>query len=102
MEIILASLLVILIIAVVITYSVFSWGVVLYKFWYWFLIPVFTGLPEISYYAAVGLVFVVSLFKTTMPSLKKEVTDTKVTTINFFINPWIVLLIGYLVYLFIK
>ena len=56
-------LIVILIIGVLLTYTSFMGGLVVYKFWYWFLLPVFHDLPHITYAQAVGLMFFIGLFK---------------------------------------
>jgi len=65
-------LLIILIVGALLTYSSLMGGLVLYKFWVWFVLPVFTELPEISFGQAVGLMFVISLFKATSGSSKDE------------------------------
>ena len=81
--------------AIFILYKSFSWGFVLYKFWYWFLLPVFTELPEINFYEAVGLMLFLSLFK------NNKVTENENEKINWkqvFLLPWLTLLIGLLIH----
>lgn len=53
-------------------WSIFSWGYVCWKFWYWFVIPVFPTLPHISWLQAAGLMFFISLFKGSPAQFIKE------------------------------
>jgi hypothetical protein len=89
-------------------YSSLSWGVVLWCFWDWFLIPVFPTVPELGYWKAVGLMFVIDLFKNQVfhpqPTFKPEfVTDDgkKSQMIATYISPWVVLLVGLFIQWFI-
>lgn len=80
-----------------IIYSSFSWGFVLFKFWYWFLLPVFTTLPSVDFYQAVGLMFFISLLKT--KSFDTPIKDEYIIS-NIFtqiLAPLIVLVIGFFV-----
>lgn len=89
-------------------YSSFVWGLVCYKFWYWFLIPVFPDLPLLTYWKAVGLLFFISLFKNTITSDKKRTTNEEAIAYiaelakTVFLTPWVTLGMGYLVYLLIN
>lgn len=89
-------------------YSVFSWGFVLFKFWYWFLIPVFITAPQVSYLQAVGLMFILTFFKSVSRTdlvIKDEYIDKKKKKITGFIVyllPWISLGLGYLFNLIIN
>jgi hypothetical protein len=60
------------VLGIFIIYNSFSWGFVLYKFYYWFLLPVFTSLPLIDFYQAVGLMLFISLFKVHITNIKTE------------------------------
>lgn len=98
-----------LVLSIGILYNSLSWGVVLWCFWDWFLLPVFPTLPPLTFWHAVGLMFVIDLFKNQVfppsPTFKPEfITDDgkKNQTIALYVAPWIVLLIGYLMYLFIS
>ncbi len=90
------------ILAVALLYSSVAWGLVMYKFWYWFLLPVFPALPQINFLQAVGLMFFLSLFKTVETQiLKKEYKDETAGTIGSLIVPWLTLLMGWVVWLVI-
>lgn len=96
-----------LIFVAVIVYSSFSWGFVLFKFWYWFLIPVFSTAPQIDYWQGVGLMFLIGLFKSHKAKVDikdefiKEEERLNVRVANF-LSPWIVLLIGFIIHLIIN
>lgn len=98
MEIIFAVLGVLVLLAFALSYGTLSWGLVLYKFWYWFLLPVFPGLTEITFVQAIGLVFVVSLFHTVNTQIiKKEYKDETNSVVNGLLAPWLTLFLGWLV-----
>jgi len=79
-------------------YGVLSWGLVVWKYWYWFLIPVFPALPALTFLQAIGIMCFISLFKT-HPSqvLKDEYTDKLKGLILSIIAPWFTLLIGWII-----
>lgn len=89
-----------------IIYTSFTWGFVLFKFWYWFLLPVFTTVPEISFWQALGLMFIINLFNRKSPTvgIKDEyLKDNKKTVWALVIlMPWITLGVGYCIKLFIN
>ena len=67
-----------------------------------FLLPVFPALPAISYFAAIGLFMFTHIFRISVPS--ESETDSNNKTNNFLSNlvlPWVTLLLGMLVHLFI-
>lgn len=74
-------------------YNILVWGFVCYKFWAWFVQPVFIELPSITYLQAIGLTFFVSIFKA---EIKKKEDGDKKNTIAILIFPWMTLLIGLL------
>jgi len=79
-------------------YSTLAWGLILYKFWGWFVLPVFTELPELTFLQALGLMFVVSLFKGIMhQSIKKEYRDVN-AEYALLLGPWVTLFFGWLAY----
>lgn len=83
-------------------YSSLTWGLVLYKFWYWFLLPVFPILPEINYVLSVGLIMFISLFhKHSTLSIKEEYREEDKEYFSMFIYPWLVLLMGWIVKSFV-
>jgi hypothetical protein len=75
-------------------YTTFTWGLVVYKFWYWFIIPVFTTVPHVNYIQAIGLMLFISLFK-------NHHSDSKSSNLMLFLTPWVVLFLGWLTNIFI-
>ena len=103
MEIILIIIIFIVLLAAALAYGAFSWGFVMYKFWYWFLLPVFPALPQITFAHAVGLAVFIGLFHTVPTQIvKKEYKDETQGAILPLIAPWITFLVGALIYHFIK
>lgn len=93
-----AVILVTVIIGAVFIYSTVAWGLVLFKFWGWFVLPVFTTLPEITFVQALGLMFFIGLFKTLPPSIKKEYKEKHADSITILLAPWICLFFGWMAY----
>jgi hypothetical protein len=92
-------------IVALILYSAFAWGFITYKFYHWFLLPVFEQLPVVGYLEAVSLSMVLTLFnKTQMPQLNKELYSESSSTriLSSMLLPWIVLGGGYLISLFLN
>jgi hypothetical protein len=91
------TLAVVILIAFALCYGAFAWGLVFWKFWYWFFLPIFPAFPAITFIQAIGLMFVVDLFKNqTQQQIKKEYKDDKSTGLMSLLNPWIVLFTGWL------
>jgi hypothetical protein len=92
-----------LLFAALAVYGAFSWGLVFMKFYYWFLLPVFTTLPHITFWHAVGIMFVIALFERgsalTLNAIKKEYKDNTMVAIGAVLAPWMTLLVGYLFYI---
>jgi hypothetical protein len=77
-------------------YSGFAWGFVCYHFWYWFLLPIFPNLPQVTFLQCVGLLFFISLFKNNSSvQIKKEFQDNPSTFLTLILAPWMALLVGY-------
>jgi len=87
--------------AIMFLYTTFSWGLVMFKFWTWFVLPVFIGLPVITFYQAIGLMFFTILFKNHNPSIKKELLDANGTSITLLL-PWLTLFFGWLAHILIN
>ena len=89
----------------ILIYTTLVSGIIIYNFWYWFVTPVFNTLPSITFYQALGLAFVIGLFKNHYTTPKQNIGGKKIETepdYSFLFTPWIVLLFGYLVHLFIN
>ena len=85
--------------AILFLYDTLIWGLVLYKFWGWFVLPVFVTLPAITFVQAVGLMLVVGLFKSNfIGEVKKEYADQSKTWATIIILPWVTLFFGWLAY----
>lgn len=83
-------------------YAAFAWGVVLTVFWKWFILPVFPTLPTITLAQAIGLMMVVNLFDKNVPQvLPVELEDTEKKNVFDIVNPWVVLLVGWIVWFFL-
>lgn len=88
--------------AIGVLYNSLSWGVVLWCFWDWFLLPVFPDLHALTFWRAVGLMFIIDLFKNqifpAIPTFKKELIENDGKTnqgIATLAAPWVVLIIGF-------
>ena len=80
------------------TYALVSWGFVLYKTWYWFVLPVFPSLPHVSYVQAIGLSIFITLFHSRFfVFIKDEYKQKKnIEVWVALLSPWMFLLISYL------
>lgn len=90
-------------IVVLFLYDTLAWGLVLFKFWGWFVLPVFVALPALSFVQALGLMFVIGLFKNHNTQLIKK--EYKVDNMDWlmWVMPWATLFFGWLAYvLFIQ
>lgn len=75
-----------------------SWGFVCFKFWVWFILPIFPMLPILTFLQCVGLMFFISLFKPqySVKDKKDEVVKVK-DILSSLILPWIVLCIAWII-----
>lgn len=90
MEAIGAFIFVVLVFFWMIIYSSFSWGFVCFKFWMWFILPIFPMLPTLTFLQCVGLMIFISLFNRNIPDdTIKENKWERVVAI--MILPWVVL-----------
>jgi hypothetical protein len=89
---------IIVIIAFGFFYGAFAWGWVMYKFWYWFILPVFTTLPELTVIQCVGLMMSINLLKSFPAQIidNKYVNETASSMLQLM-APALMLLIGWLV-----
>jgi hypothetical protein len=83
-------------------WGAFGWGFVLYKFWQWFVLPVFTTLPHISISQAVGLMMVVQLFDKNIPQVfDDEFLNSDKKNVFDIISPIITFVFGWIVWFFL-
>lgn len=102
MEILITLLGALALIAVAFFYSAFAWGFVTYKFWYWFLLPVFPELPEVTLAQCVGIYVFISLFHNHLPQvIKKEYRDDSMGTWIQILAPVMIYVIGWLMHIII-
>jgi len=89
-------LIIIILTAVIFIYEALIWGWVLFKFWEWFVLPVFSNLPVLTLGQAIGLIFVIGLFKPmTTEIIKKEYKESWGHWL-VLAYPWITLILGWL------
>ena len=88
-----------------IIYASLVWGIACWKFWYWFILPVFPALPQVGYFECVGLMMFITLFKnhTAQAIIKDELVQVSNNTAQVVntIMPWLVLFMGWFVHAFI-
>ena len=87
------------ILVLAIAYGALFWGLVMYKFWYWFLLPVFPTLPQITFVHAMGLAMFMSLFHTIQSQvIKKEYKDETASIVAPLLAPWVTLVFGWIIW----
>lgn len=84
-------------------YSSFAWGFVCMKTWNWFVQPIFTTLPVLAYFQAVGLMTFVGLViwhHQPTKTIKSEYAEpTNFTVASGILTPWMALLTAWFVHL---
>jgi hypothetical protein len=102
MTFIITAIIAAIILGIAILYSSLSWGLVMYNFWSWFLLPVFPTLPNITFNQAIGLAMFIALFHNVQSQIiKKEYKDETQERLVILIAPWITLAFGWVIQLFI-
>lgn len=78
----------------VILYKSFSWGFVGFKIYNWFIIPIFTGAPVLSWVYIAGIMFFVNCFTSsnTISYIKEEYRDNTSGISASIFAPWLMLL----------
>lgn len=94
----LGVIIVIVIILVLFLYDTLAWGLILFKFWGWFVLPVFVTLPTLTFVQAIGLIFVINLFKNHKAQIIKKQYEDKRVSNHYLYMPWITLGFGWLAY----
>ena len=95
MEVIIA----LFIVGILLAYSSIMGGLVVFKFWYWFVLPVFPELPNITYVQAIGLMLFIGLFKNNGKSNDND--NQKENLLLYFLTPILMLVVGGIVHAFI-
>lgn len=83
-------------------YLSIAWGFVVYRFWYWFILPVFNNLPAIDFKQAIGIGIFLNLFKNYNTLIKTEFRDYDTYIALMLIIPVALLIFGQIVFMFIK
>lgn len=86
-------------IVVLFLYDALAWGLVLFKFWGWFVLPVFVALPALTFVEALGLMFVIGLFKNHSSQIIKKQYRMEYTGWIMWVMPWATLFFGWLAYI---
>lgn len=98
METLIVIIIAVLAIVGLVVYNTFAWGYVCFKFYWWFIMPVFAGMPHLNLWQCIGLWFFISLFKnhSTSTSGKKDEDENSgiKSIISTLVSPWIILLIA--------
>ncbi len=82
-------------VVILVLYDGLAWGFVLYRFWYWFVLPVFPPLPHVKFGESVGLIFFIAQFHNHNPEPDFEGLKKKRNYVGFA-SPWIVLGVGWI------
>lgn len=98
MEILIALILIV----VLITYSTILHGWIFYKFWHWFVLPVFPELPELTFYMALGLATFTTLLKATVIDELDDQYKDGAKKYTALLWPWVTLLFGWVIHVFIS
>lgn len=80
-----------------------SWGVVAHKFYYWFLISILPNMPRLTYLNVLGLMLLLYAFLPKNLIINHFASEDEIMSIRIglIFNPWIILLIGYVLSLFV-
>ena len=86
-------------IAFLVGYGVLTWGFVVYKFYYWFLLSLIPEAPLITFAQAIMISLLLSLFKnhSTGPNIKKEYREDSGMS-QMFLATWVTLLLGWIIH----
>lgn len=85
-------------------YAAFVGGLILYKFYWWFLVPVFVNIPTITITQAMGMTFILTLFRSVTEEdiiIEGKKIKKKVNWPRVIVTPWILLLMGWFIHIVI-
>jgi hypothetical protein len=94
MEIILSLLGALVLIPLLIIYSSFSWGYVASIIYSWFILPIFTNAPILTWVQLAGIMFLVNCFvhsDSSIHYMKKEVKNEYTGLTTSILSPWLTL-----------
>lgn len=83
-------------VALLFLYDSFAWGYVFMKTYTWFVLPVFTFLPSVTFHEVIGICIFLTFFKN-HNSTEYEGLKKKVNWGTFIAGPWVVLLVAYFI-----
>lgn len=85
--------------AIGLLYGALSWGLVCWKFWYWFLVPVFPQVPHITFLQAIAVMIFMGLFRGHPTQvIKQEYTSQELFNVIAILGPWLTLCVGWLIH----
>lgn len=97
MEIIIAIFGVIGVIAAMLLYNTLAWALVAQKFYWWFILPTFTGLPSLTFLQCMGLCLFVGIFtRNKGDKIKDDYKDKTGAVTAMILSPWVTLFIGWI------
>jgi len=68
-------------------YTAISWGFLMYKLWYWFILPIFPALPQLDYRQCMSLILIVVVLITPSVGMPKQKEDIGIITV--ILIPWV-------------
>jgi hypothetical protein len=97
MEILLTLIGAVGMVAILVLYGAFSWGFVTYTFYNWFVLTSFPDLPHFNIIQFIGFsLFLNTIIRHSGVYIKDEYKDKKLEYTSLFLNPWLVLVFGWL------
>ncbi len=85
------------VVAILIIYGALSWGYVSYTFYNWFILTSFPDLPHLSIVQFIGFsLFANTIIRHGSVFIKDEYKDKNLEYFSMALNPWLVLLFGWL------
>lgn len=93
------NFLLLLLIPFFVIYNALSYGYVATIFSTWFIKPIFPSIPDLSTLQYAGIMYFISLFNNhDIKTYKDHKVDVKVTFTKILLNPWLILLGGWIIY----
>ena len=86
-------------------YGIFTGGLIVWFYYSWFIHPVFTSLPSINYWRAIGLSSFLYLFNKIKPidlDAAKKAREHNLVIYSSWAIPWVVLGMGFVTHLIIN